>query len=506
MPNYKKDDMNEFIDDTTRVIIVAIENYRYDKISRVKYALNDANAFKDLLISDFKIKSENIITYFDKFASKTALEDELKYEIKNLNDDEKFIFYYVGHGFYGNGTNKLSVWDTSDTNFSETTLALKDILIEPLKESKCKKSLIFLDTCSKYISDEILSREAISNIEVKELDFLMRQSEYCGIYISCSPGEKSYSDDNLQHGIWTYHLLEALKGKEKKLLVDNKYITDVSLRDYLRRCVPKFISEKTDIKNSQTPIANLLSSNSFIIHEVKKNEEKSINNEFPVLDISHDVIKLINREVRSIKEASGFKSSHWAPEKISKSGENFIRNSFFQETSDEIQNVYQKAKDILNLRRRDIIKEIAIEGGLIKNEVFNYELTVSQNNSHPAYGQFDRELTIHDYNLISTEFDEIFSVKLKSIFLTCNFSKVDYEDIVEKFENMAESQNGRLEDDDREKIITYTAIDGLCLVLHFDDNNILLTTKRNYKIKDFLERAEKLIDSISKDNFTFNNK
>ena len=416
MPNYKTrmlklKIMDKFIDDKTRAIIVAIENYRFEKISKVKYAINDANAFKDLLLSEFKLKPENIKTYFDKYASKTALEDELKYEIRNLKEDEKFIFYYVGHGFYGDGTNKLTAWDTSDTNFSETTIALRDILFEPLKESKCNKNLIFLDTCSKHISDNILSREAISNIDEKELNFLIKQSEYSATYFSCSPGEKSYSDDNLKHGIWTYHLLNALKGKEKELIIDGKYITDTSLRDYLRRSVPQFISEKTDIKDSQTPYAKLIASNSFIIHEVRKEkEEKEQNTELPILDISFHNIKLLNREIISVKQASGFKNSHWPPDRVSSSGESFVQNVFEQETSDEIQDVYQNAKDILKLRRSDIKKEIEKEGGEIKTKVFDYELTVTQNNKYPSYAQFDRELIIHDIDIITTDFDDIFSV------------------------------------------------------------------------------------------------
>jgi hypothetical protein len=502
-----KNNMDKFIDEKTRAIIIAIENYRYEKISKVKYALNDANAFRELLISEFCINPTNIKTYFDKYASKTGLEDELKYEIRNLQEDEKFIFYYVGHGFYGDGTNKLTAWDTSDTNFAESTLSLRDILIDPLNNSKCTKSLIFLDTCSKHISDDILSREVISNINEKELELILKQSEFCGTYISCSPGEKSYSDDNLQHGIWTYHLLEALRGQDKSLLVENKYITDVALRDYLRRSVPQFISEKTDIRDSQTPYAKLMSSNSFVIHEVRNEEaEKVINDDFPLLDINYEKIKLLKKDNKSVKEASGFKGTHWVPEKVSLAILSFIRGVFEQEISDEIQSIYQNAKDLLNLRRRDVTKKITQEGGVIETTVFKYKLSVCQNSKYPSYAQFDRELTIHDFDQITSDFDNIFNFRLRNILLDCNVSIDDFEDTVEKFENLAESENGRLEDDDRNFTITLTSVDGLVLTLYMKEQKILLTTNRNYEMKDFLERAERLINSISKRTFTFKTK
>ncbi len=508
MPNYKRpttiEDMDKFIDDKTRVIIVAIENYRYDKISRVRHALNDAEAFKELVINDFNVKPENVKTFFDKYATKTALEDELIYEIRNLKSDDRFIFYYAGHGFYGDGTNKLTAWDTSDTNFSETTLTLRDILINPLKESDCNKSLIFLDTCSKYLSEEIVSRDAISNIDEKELAYLISQSEYCATYISCSPGEKSYSDENLQHGIWTYHLLEALRGNEKELLKEDKYITDTSLRDYLRRSVPSFISENTDIKDSQTPYAKVDTANSFIIHEIHPPEnEEETETDFPSLEISSGRVRLLNRNAVSVKEASGYKSSHWPPDKVSASGEQFIRNAFEEDTSDEIQTVYQNTKEILGLRRKAIKKEIDIEGGVIENDIFNYELTVSQNNEYPAYAQFERELTINDLSQVSPEFDDVFEIKLKSLMVDCNVSEDDYEDIVEQFENLADSENGKVIDDDRNLTIKYTSVDGMVLFLNFNEKKIYITTKRNYRIHDFIERTELLINSISKNEFSF---
>jgi hypothetical protein len=495
--------MEKFIDDNTRVIIVAIENYRYDKISRVKYALNDAEAFKELMISEFKVNPDNIKIFLDKYATKTSLEDELIYEIRNLKKDDRFIFYYAGHGFYGDGTNKLTAWDTSDTNFSETTIPLREILINPLTESECKKSLIFLDTCSKYLSEEIISRDAILNINDKELEYLIEQSEYCATFISCSPGEKSYSDENLQHGIWTYHLLEALKGNQDSLLVDDKYITDTSLRDYLRRSVPNFISENTDIRDSQTPYAKVDAANSFVIQEIQRQVAEEKDTDFPSLGISYNKIKLLNISTLSVKEATGYKSSHWPPDKVSSSGEHFIRNAFEQNTSDEIQNVYRKTKDILGLRRKEIKKEIAIAGGIIQNKIFDYKLTVSQNTTYPAYGQFDRELTINDFKLITPEFDDVFEVRLQSLMLDCDVAEDDYEDIVEQFENLADSENGKVIDDDRNLTITYTAVDGMVLILKVTAKKIFITTKRNYRIRDFLERTESIVNSISKNKLTF---
>ena len=497
--------MEKFIDNNVRAIIIAIENYRFKKISNVKYALNDAEAFKTLLIDNLKVSPENIKTYYDKYASKTGLEDEIKYEIRNLKEEEKFIFYYVGHGFY-NGTNRLTAWDTSLTNIPETTFSLIEILIDPLKESNCKKSLVFLDSCSSYVTDKLSSREALSNLDEKELDYLLHQSNYCATFLSCSPGEKSYSDDNLQQGIWTYHLIKALKGDEKSILTNNKYITDSSLRDYLMRSVSSFIANKTDIKNTQTPYAKISTSNSFIIHEIFIEENKEHNEELPIIDIIFNNLTLINVEFKDVKSASGFKSGHWAPDKISQASEYFIRKAFEQEISNEIQRIYQKSKDILHLKRHEFKKEIEIEGATIENKYYKFDITLTQYHIKPSFGQFLRELVIFDLDELTYDFDDIFSVSLNKLIFDCNISKADFENFVTKFENLAEKTKGKLIDDDKNMILNFNTIEGLDVYISFNKKKLIVSTKREYRIKDFLEKVESFINNISKDKIEFNKK
>ena len=127
-------------------IIIAIEDYRFSGeqgISQVKFARNDATKFKKLLIDDFGLSEDDIIMWLDKDATKSALEDELRYHIRQLNSDTRFFFYFAGHGFYQNGNNKITCWDTHPSNLSGTTVSLKDVLLEPLENSDCDQSLIF---------------------------------------------------------------------------------------------------------------------------------------------------------------------------------------------------------------------------------------------------------------------------------------------------------------------------------------------------------------------------
>lgn len=491
--------MEKIFDDKTRVIIVAIENYRFDKISKVKYAINDAEGFKDVLIDNFGISKSNIKTFYDSDASKTALEDDIKYEINNLNADERFIFYYVGHGFHEGNSNKISVFDTSPVNYSDTTISLRETLIDPLGKSKCKRSLIFLDTCSKFIADSSLSRDSISNIKQDEFNSLIRNSEYCATFLSCSPGEKSYSDDNLKHGIWTFHLLSALRGKEGTSLINQKYITDTSLRDFLRRSVPKFIVENTDITGTQTPTAHIKAASSFLIYEVPpRPEQPDLKAEFPKLPIELNDPKIYFQEYFHVAKGRGFKSSHFAPTAHSKRSEEYIQNAFLDNVGEELQTVYQGAKDVFNLRRKEITKDNQSGNGQLNNAIFNFDIKVTQAEHNPAFAKFSREIELLDKdNTLLSQIDDVFPYHFNKIFFNCPLEEKDYDDIVNQFENLADRDNGRLEDDDRMHLISYYTIDGLILKLKFNLNKGLILTERDFSLMSFIKKSELLLDMIS---------
>jgi len=81
------------------------------------------------------------------------LEEDLRYDIGQLGPDDKFIFFYAGHGFYAEGANRLATWDTHAVHIAETTTCLDTVLLSPLKNGKCCRSLMFIDACATTFGD-----------------------------------------------------------------------------------------------------------------------------------------------------------------------------------------------------------------------------------------------------------------------------------------------------------------------------------------------------------------
>jgi len=230
----------------TVAIIIGIENYASkdkNQVDPVKYAENDALLFKETLIEKMDVEKDNIYTFLGEKALKSSLEYDLKSLFHELTDEDRLIFYYVGHGFHNGTTNFLSTYDMHPHHIDKTAVSLREILLDPLSQSKCKTAMIFIDACAQSFQGDN-SRNTLSNIDAGEIRLLSSDLNYLASYFSCQPEQSSYSCDELKQGIWTYHLVRAINGEVNEVITDNQYITDRSLGDYLGKKVAEYANEQ----------------------------------------------------------------------------------------------------------------------------------------------------------------------------------------------------------------------------------------------------------------------
>lgn len=253
----------------TIAIIIAIENYLKkdeNQVQRVKYASDDALRFKEALIKSMGVDENDIYMYVDDAAYKSSLEYDLTGLFHMLAEDDRLVFYYVGHGFHNGVTNYLSTYDMHPLHIAETAVSLRKILIDPLMASKCKNALIFIDACAQTFKDEN-GRRQVNDIDDEEISLLINDFPYYATFLSCQPGQSSYSCDLLNNGIWTHHLVKAISGDVPEVLYENKYVTDVLLMEYLSSSVAEYT--KKELGFNQNPRAILDSSHENVIVEVK---------------------------------------------------------------------------------------------------------------------------------------------------------------------------------------------------------------------------------------------
>jgi uncharacterized caspase-like protein len=194
-------------------VVVGIETYRstgIDTVASVPYARADAEEFAATLREAYSDIEVDVQLLVNENASLTGLQDSIRGQIHALRDNDLFVLYYAGHGFYGKDGNRLAAWDMSRLEITDTTLMLRDEILEPLRHCQHAGSLMFLDACAAGLS--AVRGGEIDNLEVAEIEASRDGGRNCGVFLSCSAGEKSYVSVKLGHGVWTNFLLRAMRG------------------------------------------------------------------------------------------------------------------------------------------------------------------------------------------------------------------------------------------------------------------------------------------------------
>lgn len=244
-------------------VIIAIENYQKDRWSKVHYAKNDAELMRRVFLERFKVPSQNLEVLIDSDATFATLQYLFGHQIPSSLDSEVYL-YYAGHGFYADGQNYLTAFDTSREVVIETSVSVTPLLN---RSAECSKVVLLLDTCSSDPKESLKQRSGVGDVSRSPFETIANKGQ-CAFYFSCSPGEHAHPCDSLKHGIWTHHLGLALEGKTQEFgLVENNQIKDVSLRNYLNQAVKNYITTKTSIKRAQNPLAILKSAGDIVLVE-----------------------------------------------------------------------------------------------------------------------------------------------------------------------------------------------------------------------------------------------
>ena len=478
-------------------IIIAIEEYRNKAaIPSVLFAKNDALAFKNMLIEHLGYEEGDIIYWVGTDAVQNTLHNDLPYYISQLSPDHEFIFYYAGHGFYGPEGNKLTCWDSHQNNLPGTTVSLKQVLFDPLQKSGCNRSLIFLDCCSSYLSDHLNTRDVIGAMSTQELEAFINTTQYNAIFMSCSPGEKSSSNGRLRHGIWTFHLIEALSGNVQECIIRDQYITSNSLQNYLSVAVPKFINEEKSRYTKQTPYAKISSANEFLIRKIPPAVQE-IDISKPSLNLDFGAAYLRKNSVTPVKTARGFKKGYTAPRFISRVTQRFVQDMFYEEMKELMQTVYEQTKKVFKLKSADIKYEYEKEGGSLSCSYFNYYLSVEQHSTDSAEAVIRHAIyPLVPLHTLPDAFDNIFPVGIDELIIPIE-GKISFEDLVAKFENLEEQEGGKLVENGMEQTIEYITANHTSMVVNIGTQELVITNYLRKKPIELLKYALNDIQHLS---------
>jgi hypothetical protein len=202
-------------------VVVGINDY--PRLPKLKYAVNDAQAFFDLLSVRNHVPAANITLLVNDQATLRNLRSALGVRLKEAaGKEDMVVVYFAGHGAVDPDTKSIDpdglekyllTYDTDPSELYATGLPMREIahIMDRIRSER----LIFLaDAC--YSGGSGGRTTSISGLRANIADtFLERIAAGRGkvIIAASAPNEVSVEKDELQHGVFTYYLLEALRGE-----------------------------------------------------------------------------------------------------------------------------------------------------------------------------------------------------------------------------------------------------------------------------------------------------
>ncbi|MCM2287111.1 MAG: caspase family protein [Desulfobacula sp.] len=418
----------------------------YDDLEPIPYCNNDANVFS-------KVIHENLLTsvplvFLDNQVTVSSLPRKFKKFCDDLNSGDTLIFFYAGHGCNHNEISYLSAYDSEDSpqDIEETWISL-ETLRKIARKSQASKRIFFIDACQAVKKDKRSS--LLDSLDIREAIDVENENEYEIVLFSCSKGQAAISSKSLEHGVWTYYLIQAFSCSEigKPALNENYELRVSRLQDFLHLKVREYFTSKGrqvsqkprgDINSGIDPILT-----SFPPAKVEKYQaipDKHLNR------ITYQAI-----EIKDVDDLPGFikkpyNRKHHVPDEYNSRTSSFVKRI----GNEVVLEIIQYAKQNL-IELFDLLPDTDINDGGFKYEppedegyasfecqFLRFEVTLDLDEEDPSHAIINSELIPYDQNMIFEMREELDSCFLywfdKMVFTGKSFKMADLYKRLKKHE------------------------------------------------------------------------
>jgi hypothetical protein len=205
--------------------IIGVSEYKSPDIPSLRYADRDAESFYDFLVTPLEaggrgVPKGNIRRLINKEATKTNIQEAIFDFMKSALEEDIAIIYFAGHGAPDPtrpNVPYLLAYDSDLARPAATAVKMQEVQDAIRDYIKARKIVVFADAChSAGVSTNIAMR-GMSNTGLIN-QFLEEIAKAGNSVLTFSASESNeYSQESQNwgggHGVFTYHILEGLKGK-----------------------------------------------------------------------------------------------------------------------------------------------------------------------------------------------------------------------------------------------------------------------------------------------------
>lgn len=198
----------------TWAVVVGINDYLRPGVPSLRYAVADAKLFARTLQDSLKLPPSQISLMtsdsvdVDQLPRSVNIAFRLDWLRERVGPEDSLIFYFAGHGLTVDGQPYLLTEEAD--NRSVSTLRVSALqgqeLVDSIRRARLGRVWIVLDACRNQAGDAQLDAQGRNAFYQNDLG---RQKS--ATLFSCKLGERSWESEKLQHGYYTYHLVEGLR-------------------------------------------------------------------------------------------------------------------------------------------------------------------------------------------------------------------------------------------------------------------------------------------------------
>jgi hypothetical protein len=221
-------------------VAVIIGNKSYgDRAPSVDYAHNDADAMKQFIVDALGLNENNVISMRDVtradmeavFGNDRTPKGKLWQWVRPRKSDV-FVFY-SGHGVPGLKDGREYLWPVDGNLTTPEIFGYPlELLYRNLDQIEARSVTVFIDACFSGESSRGTLIRGASGVRVTPKK---SAESTCTILSATSQGQVASWDDENGHGLFTKHLLDALKGAadEKPYGNGDGRVTLIEIKNYL---------------------------------------------------------------------------------------------------------------------------------------------------------------------------------------------------------------------------------------------------------------------------------
>jgi predicted MPP superfamily phosphohydrolase len=224
-------------------VMVGVNDYQDKDTVNLHYCRQDvvdlARSFRESL------GFQNVFEFHDQSPLKPERDGILRklVEIRGkVKPEDLFVFYFSGHGVNEDGKDYLLPLGCPPRDVKTLGIRVQD-LADSLKKLGCNNTAMFVDACRDVVPGA--KGAGAGTVSVGEESKTVLKDAGIIAFFSCDPKDRSFEIDELEHGSFTFSLLQAIR--------EGITETVAELTDYLKENVPR-INKKFD-KNTQQPYA-----------------------------------------------------------------------------------------------------------------------------------------------------------------------------------------------------------------------------------------------------------